>query len=431
MTADLAGVEQAAGWSGQATGQPGWVGIEALNVYCGLAALSVAELFTGRGLDRTRLSHVAMDQRSISLPCEDPVTNAVNAARPIVEALGPGKENIELLITSTESGVDYSKSVASYAHHHLGLSPRCRVFEAKQACYAATATVQLATGYVLSGMSPGAKALVIATDVAMVDARAGYAEPATGTGAAAMLIGTEPAVLRLDVGAFGMHSYETLDSARPGPNYDIADVDTSLFAYLDCLSHSFAGYREVVADVDLRRSFDYLALHTPFAGLVRAAHRKLMREQAAATQDEIDADFQVRVAPSLVYPSVVGNLCSGSVYLALASLIDNAGYAGESRTGLFSYGSGCASEFYSGLIGPDSRSALAPMRIAERLALRRPLSFSDYAALLEENLRCLVPVQHRAVEIERFKRFFDEDPDRPPMLMLRGIENYHRKYEWV
>ncbi|MFD5469931.1 hydroxymethylglutaryl-CoA synthase family protein [Streptomyces sp. NPDC127105] len=409
------------------------IGIEALNVHAGFAQLSTPELFEGRGLDRERIGHLMMRARSIALPCEDPITNAVNAAAPIVNRLAPqDKERIELILTSSESGVDFSKSIASYVHEFLGLSRKCRVMEVKQACYAATGALQIAAGYLASGVSPGAKALVIATDVSMVDARAGYAEPATGTGASAMLLGDDPRVLALDLGAFGTHAYETMDSARPMPDYDIADVDGSLFAYLDCVSNSFADYCGKVADVDLRTTFDQLALHTPFAGLVKAAHRKLMREQARATPDAIEADFAARVSPSLVYPSQVGNLCSGSVYLALASLIDNAPYRGTARVGLFSYGSGCASEFFSGLIDEGSRAALAELDIAGRLNARVPLDFAEYTELLAENSRCLVPVENRKIEVERYRRFLDARPGgREPLLAYRGTEGYHRTYEWV
>jgi polyketide biosynthesis 3-hydroxy-3-methylglutaryl-CoA synthase-like enzyme PksG len=56
------------------------IGIEALNVYCGPTRIGVPELFEGRGLDRRRLGNLPMDARSVNLPIEDPVTNAVNAA---------------------------------------------------------------------------------------------------------------------------------------------------------------------------------------------------------------------------------------------------------------------------------------------------------------------------------------------------------------
>ncbi|MFD0395933.1 hydroxymethylglutaryl-CoA synthase [Streptomyces nogalater] len=155
-----------------------------------------------------------------------------------------------------------------------------------------------------------------------------------------------------------------------------------------------------------------------------------MREQARAAPDAIEADFAARVSPSLVYPSRVGNLCSGSVYLALASLIDNAPYQGTARVGLFSYGSGCASEFFSGVIDEGSRAALAVMDIAG-LNARVPLDFAEYTELLAENSRCLVPVADRKIEVERYRRFLDARPGREPLLAYRGTEGYHRTYEWV
>ncbi|MDU0291030.1 hydroxymethylglutaryl-CoA synthase family protein [Saccharothrix longispora] len=406
-------------------------GIEAVNAYLGVACIPVPELFRGRGLDPARLANLMMSERSIGLPVEDPVTNAVNAAKPIVDALDPAeRDRIELLVTSTESGVDLSKSVASYVHRHLGLSPKCRVVEVKQACYAATAAVQLAVGYLASGISPGAKALVIATDVALVDARAEYAEPATGHGAAAVLLGDDPAVLAMDLGAFGNHSYETLDSARPTPEFDIADVDRSLFAYLDCLANSFADYADKVEDADFVDTFDHLVMHTPFVGLVKAAHRKMMRDLRRAAPAEIEADFERRLRPATAYASRVGNLCSGSVYLGLASAIDNAALGGGVRLGLYSYGSGCSAEFFSGVTDPRAAATVRAGRIAERLDARVELTFAEYDLLLKETLRCLVPVRDREVDLARWDEYLDRVPGREPMLVLSHVEDYHRQYEW-
>ncbi|WP_093802472.1 hydroxymethylglutaryl-CoA synthase family protein [Streptomyces sp. Wb2n-11] len=402
-------------------------GIEGLNVYTGLAQIPVPELFAGRGLEHERLANLAMTHRSIGLPFEDPVTNAVNAAKPLVDALDPAdREAVEVLITSTESGLDLSKSVASYVHEYLGLSRNCRVFEAKQACYAATGALQLATGYLASGASPGAKALVVATDVALVDARAGYAEPATGHGAAAVLLSDRPTVLELDLGAFGLYSYETLDSARPTPEFDIADVDRSLFAYLDCLTNSFADYRTRVEGADFPGTFDRLAMHTPFSGLVKAAHRKLMRE-AGASPAQAEEDFERRVRPSLAYPAQVGNLCSGSVYLALASLLATDPVDAALRVGLYSYGSGCSAEFFSGVAGPASAAAVRAMDIGGHLAGRRRLAFDEYTALLPENLRTLVPVENRTVDVDRYARYLPGDRT---LLVHTRTKDYHRMYEW-
>jgi 3-carboxymethyl-3-hydroxy-acyl-[acp] synthase len=408
------------------------VGIEALNVYCGLAQIPVEVMFGGRGLDQDRMSNLMMHQRSLGLPFEDTITNAVNAAKPIVDALAPEqKERIEILVISTESGIDYSKSVSSYVHHYLGLSRQCRVIEAKQACYAATGAVQMGVAYVASGVSPGAKVLVIAADVALVDARSQYTEPVMGAGAAAVLVSNYPRILTMDFGAFGNYAFETLDSARPSPTFELADVDRSLFAYLDCLKHAFLAYRDRVEGTDFATTFDFLVMHTPFAGLVKASHRKMMREFARMSPAEIEEDFTRRVLPSVAYASKVGNLCSGSVYLALASVIDtvkpDAGY----RLGLYSYGSGCCSEFFSGVIDQESTTALAEMQIGRHLAARCELTFEEYEGLLKETLGCLVPQKDRDVEIGRWSSVLDRRSVPRQLLALQAVRNYHREYEWV
>ncbi len=409
-------------------GRPSY-GIEWLNVYGGVTALPVEEIFRGRGLDLGRFGNLMMSARSVALPFEDPVTNAVNAARPITDLVGT--EGIELLVTATESGLDHSKSVASFVHRYLDLPSACRLVEVKQACYAATAALQLAIGHLAARAAPGARALVIATDVAVVAEDGEYAEPATGSGAVAMLVGADAGVLAVDPGAYGMHSFETLDSARPEPDRDLVDVDQSLAAYLQCAGRSVGDYLARVADADIRRTFGYLALHTPFAGLVKAAHRALLREFAGAVGAVVDEDFARRVEPSLRYPGLVGNLFSGSLYLALASLIDTARPASETRVGLFSYGSGCSSEFFSGVVGPESVRRLAEMRIGDRLAARRVLSFAEYTDLLPYARSCLVPRPDRHIDVDRHLKLAVDGAAGARLLALTGVRAYRRTYEWI
>ncbi|MEU4447809.1 hydroxymethylglutaryl-CoA synthase [Actinosynnema sp. NPDC050801] len=407
-------------------------GIEALDVYGGSLAVDVRAVFEGRGLDPQRFGNLEMRRRSVALPFEDPVTNAVNAAAPLLARLPEAdRQAIGLLVVASESGVDYSKSIASYVHDRLGLGHRCRVVEVKQACYSATAAVQLCLGYLASGFAPGGKALVIATDVSVADERAEYAEPVTGTGAVALLLGDRPRVFTVDPGAFGLHSFETLDSARPAPDLDIADADRSLLAYLECLHRSFADYASTVAGADFATTFDHLVMHTPFAGIVRAGHRRMMRTLHRADTGEIDRDFTRRVAPSLVYPGEVGNLFAGSVYLALAALIDTARPTGPARVGVFSYGSGCASEFYSGVIGPESVTAVGEARIAARLAARGTVDFTEYRRLQAEAAACLRPVADRDVDVDGWAWLLDRVVDRPKLLALTGVRGYHRRYEWI
>ena len=76
----------------------------------------------------------------------------------------------------------------------------------------------------------------------------------------------------------------------------------------------------------------------------------------------VEADFEKRVRPSLRYCQEVGNIYSGTIFLALCGVL--AGLTAPARIGLFSYGSGCCSEFYSGTA--DAASAAAGQRRPER-----------------------------------------------------------------
>jgi polyketide biosynthesis 3-hydroxy-3-methylglutaryl-CoA synthase-like enzyme PksG len=418
------------------------VGIEAIHPYLGQAAIDVRDLFAGRGLSLDRFDNLMMRRKSVALPCEDPVTHAVNAARPLVSRMDPSEvERIELVIAATESGLDFGKALSTYVHHHLGLPRSCRVFEVKHACYGGVAALQMAAALVASNASPGAKALVVATDVAgaleaplrreMVEKGEGYHEPSSGTGAVAMVIGDRPDVLELDAGAHGFHSFEVMDTCRPVDNHERGDADLSLLTYLDCLEGSFADYARRVDGADYVESFDYLAFHTPFAGMVKGAHRRMMRRQRpGSTPDQIDADFERRIAPSLRYCVEVGNVYSATVFLALCGVLAHESSGKERRVGLFGYGSGCSSEFWSGVIGARSHRRFVELEVERALERRRALSIAEYDRLLDLNCGVGFGVENGSVDVEAFADLYDQQVRGRGLLVLRRIEGFHRVYEW-
>lgn len=407
------------------------VGIERMNVYGGAASIGVKDIFHARGLNLQRFDNLMMREKSVGLPWEDPVTNAVNAARPIIDRLSEAeKARIEMVVTATESGIDFGKSISTYVHHHLGLGRRCKLFEVKQACYGGTAGLGIAANHVIAHAAYDPKVLVIATDVARSADKLSYAEPSQGCGAVAFLVGTSPSVLELDVGATGFHGYEVMDTCRPAYDVETGNPDVSLFSYLDCLEHCFEAYADRVEGADVVKTFDALAFHTPFGGMVKGAHRKLLRKFAALDTGAIERDFATRVTPSLEYCMRVGNLYSASLYLALSSLIDNLRAESAMRVGLFSYGSGCSSEFFSGLLGPSSRRVMAEMNIGAQLDRRYPLSMEEYDALLDSVRTFPFGAKDLEIGVSRFGRIYEQAFAGQRRLVLRGIKDYHREYEW-
>ena len=419
------------------------VGIEAMNVFAGTAKVAVLDLMEHRGLDIRRAENLLMVERSVALPQEDPISFAINAAKPIVDALSPEeRERIEMVITCSESGIDFGKSMSTYVHHYLGLSRNCRLFEVKQACYSGTAGFQTAVNFVLSGASPGAKVLVIATDISRPTLPEGvdfdmlrnmewsYAEPSSGAGAVAMLISDNPVLFEVDVGANGYYGFEVMDTCRPVVDGDVGDSDLSLMSYLDCCENAFGEYCKRVQGVDYVDTFGHLVFHTPFGGMVRGAHRTMMRKLKKADRDTIERDFEQRVAPGLTYCKHVGNIMGATVFLSLAGTIDAGDYSSPRRLGCFSYGSGCCSEFYSGVVHSGGQQALRGMEISRHLDERHLLDLASYDDLMIQNR--VVPFGVRDIAFDNASHPIVSQVRRSrPTLYLSSIEGYHRRYEWV
>jgi polyketide biosynthesis 3-hydroxy-3-methylglutaryl-CoA synthase-like enzyme PksG len=407
------------------------VGIESINAYVGKAFIDVRTLFEARGLDLERFPNLQMYRKSVGLPCEDPVTNAVNAAKPIIEALSADeRDRIELVITSTESSLDFGKALSTYVHDYLKLSRNCRLFEVKQACYAGTAALHMASSYVQASPYPGTKALVIATDTARAAAKGTYAEPTQGVGAVAMLVSQNPEVMALDFGANGLYSYEVMDTCRPTAEIETGDPDLSLLSYLDCLENSFANYQAKIEGADFLTTFDFLSFHTPFAGMVIGAHRKMMRKHAKLSAKEIELDFKRRMYPSLKYCIQVGNVYSATLYLALCGLIESGEFNGDKRVGLFSYGSGCSSEFYSGVISPRSKRKIQKMSLDRSIEDRCELSMARYDDMLSQNMEWLFGVQDKKVNLANFSEIYGKYYEGKGLLRLSEVKDYHRVYSW-
>ncbi len=338
------------------------VGIEEMNAYVGSAFIDVRTLFSARGLDPQRFGNLMMEQKSVNLPCEDPVTNGVNAAKPIIDRMRQDEiGRIEALIVGTESGLDFSKPVSTYIHDMLGLSSRCRTFEVKHACYGGTAALHAAAGMVLASPVPGTKALAIATDAAGVVAGMEYWEPSHGTGAVAMLVGSEPEVLELDAGA---------------------------------------------------------------------SFRTLLRKKTRLLPDQIEAEFDARVRPSLTYCARVGNTYSAALYLSLCALIGHADLSSSRRAGLFSYGSGCTSEFYSGVVSAEGARRLAAFALDAALDGRHRLDLADYELLSKLGQDAAFGVRDQRFEPSAYADVYAGAVAGRGLLVLDEIRDFHRTYRW-
>ncbi|MFC5800203.1 hydroxymethylglutaryl-CoA synthase family protein [Streptomyces formicae] len=397
------------------------VGIDDLAAYCGLAQIKVAELATARGMPIDRMRNLMMRAKSVALPCEDVVSFAVNAARPILDRLSSEhRDAIELLVVGTESGLDLSKAVSTWVHQLLGLPRTCRLFEVKQACYAGVAALQAAVAQIAVACRQDAKALVIGVDVPRLG-RYTSAEPSQGAGAVAVLVSRRPRLAVAELGAAGYYSYDITDVRRPTPVDHIWDPQLSLMSYIECLKGAFADYRSRIPG----REFDRLAFHTPFPGAVKGAHRALLRSFGTYSPGDIDDDFTRRVEPSIRYPSLVGNLYAGTTLLALASSIECAPAAQETRIGIFSYGSGCSAELCSYLLQP---SAGVNGAVGDVIDTRVALSVAAYDEVCDRTDCLYSGVADFAPDFTVIDKFGLAEAAGRPLIMLKDITGHERTY---
>lgn len=122
-------------------------------------------------------------------------------------------------------------------------------------------------------------------------------------------------------------------------------------------------------------------------------------ERAVARSNVFREAFARKVEPSLAFSRDIGNMYSGSLYLALASLIEHGGpqsLAGH-RIVFGSYGSGASAKVFSGVVAEDYQSIAQRLRVSECLRQeadgggRVPLTVSEYErlhALSDSELAC-------------------------------------------
>jgi polyketide biosynthesis 3-hydroxy-3-methylglutaryl-CoA synthase-like enzyme PksG len=415
------------------------VGIEAINIFTGSAFVDVEKLARHRHLDATRFTNLLMKQKTVALPYEDPVSFGINAARPLIDAMTPEeRDRIEMVITCTESAFDFGKSMSTYFHRLLGLNRNCRLFEVKNACYSGVAGLQMAANFVLSETSPGAKALVIATDITRfltVEGGEGltddwsFFEPSAGAGAVAMIVSDTPHVFQLDVGANGYYGFEVMDTCRPVPDSEAGDADLSLLSYLDCFEGAYLEYKKRVDGTDFGSTFAYLAMHTPFGGMIKGAHRDMMRKQCKAAPKDIEADFERRVMPGLAHCQRVGNIMGATTMLSLVSTIEHGDFGTPQRIGCFSYGSGCCSELFSGVATKEGQDRVRALRIGEQLDRRYELSMDEYDRLLVDSTAVKFGTRNVVLDtgfIPQARAAQGRDT-----LFLTAINEYKRLYERI
>lgn len=368
------------------------IGIDAIAFSTSRYFLSLLTLATHRHVDYEKYcTGIGQIKMAVFHDREDIVTLAIDAAEKAMQFI-PNKQEIDMLIFATESSFDLSKSAGIYVHHFLGLRQDCRVFDMKQACYSATAALQLAKVYIAA--NPDAKVLIIGSDIVKYSLKS-TGEATQGGAAVAMIISQNPRILELESYS-GVHTDDVMDFYRPvKKNEAIFDGTLSAYCYLKSLDICLHRYIDNSA-LSLK-DIDYTCFHTPFCKIARKANRQFFQ------------DYQLE--DSLIYNSTIGNSCSASLYISLISLLDNASEnLSSKRIGFYSYGSGSVAEYFSGIVNSQYEKMITADSNKNMLSSRHEISFEEYENFSNDTLDKQILYQNTG------------------SVSLKSIENHKRLY---
>lgn len=302
------------------------IGIDKIGIYIPKRYLDIRDLAVSRNIDPDKFTKgLGQDKMAIVDKSQDIVSMGVMASKNILTQ--EDKENIDLLIVATETGLDYSKAASTYIHGILKLNPYCRSYEIKEACFGGTAALMIAKDYI--SKNSGSKVLIITSDIAKYGIGSG-GESTQGAGAISMLITENPSIASVEDGSV-FYTQDVLDFYRPdNSKYPVVNGKLSTDTYLSLLDKV---YKEYSKKYDT--NFTNICFHIPYPKLALKGLRQI--------QPNLEESFLNTVKLN----SQVGNIYTGSIFLSFYSLISNSSDLKVSdRIGMYSYGSGAVAEFF-------------------------------------------------------------------------------------
>ncbi|TFG05306.1 MAG: hydroxymethylglutaryl-CoA synthase family protein [Promethearchaeota archaeon] len=341
------------------------VGISAMGFYIPRHYIAIEKLLEARGEDPAKATRgLGLERMAILASNEDSISMAANA----VENLDFDRDRVGKLIFATECGCDSAKDNATYLHELAGLSENCEAYDIKAACAAGTYAVWQVIDWILSGRGKGKLGIVVCSDKAVYEYQSS-AEITGGGGAVALLVEEEPQILRFNFEA-GDYKRNVRDFWKPlGCECAIVADDgvPSVTCYLEALAAAYSNYLQAGGS----SNFDYLVFHTPYSKMVHKAFNAL-----ADLIPEIKGKFESMTAGSLKVPSLVGNIYNGALYLALASLLEQyQEMIRGKKIGFYSFGSGCSSKFFTGIVQNECNPTF---NLLDQLKRMKPISPKDY-----------------------------------------------------
>ncbi|KAL9096675.1 MAG: hypothetical protein Q9165_001163 [Trypethelium subeluteriae] len=419
--------------------RPQNVGIKALELYFPSQCVDQAELEKFDGVSQGKYT-IGLGQTKMSF-CddrEDIYSLALTAVSSLLRKYSIDPKSIGRLEVGTETLLDKSKSVKSVLMQLFQDSGNTNVegVDTVNACYGGTNALFNTVNWMDSSYWDGRNAIVVAGDIALY--KKGNARPTGGAGCVAMLIGPDAPIV-VEPGLRGSYIVHAYDFYKPDltSEYPIVDGHFSIKCYTEAVDACYKAYNDREAKLHGQANgtnghattesletpldrFDSVIFHAPTCKLVAKSYARLLyndflkdpsnplfaevpaeirtlSKEASLTDKTLEKTFMAlakkryaqRVQPGIQVPTMCGNMYSASVYGSLCSVLSNVNSSDlqGKRIGVFSYGSGLASSFFSLKVVGSTKDIQEKLDIQNRLAARRvvpPQVYDDMCNLREK-----------------------------------------------
>lgn len=430
------------------------VGIDAISYSIPQLQLPIKSLANLRGIDPAKLEK-GLGLLNMTIPDvhQDVVTFAANAALKLIKQEGLDPKSLGRIYVATESSVDASKPIASYvlgmleeklkkkygAHNLM----HCDVLDMTFACISGVDALHNTLDWIR--VNPEEIGMVICTDIAKYDLNS-TGEYTQGTGAVAVLLKQNPRIIEID-STQGISTENVFDFFKPRrivKKKDIIGDDTNpewmgvleeeveIFKEQPVFEGQYSNecYQARITDayfklkkklgkeealIDTWRS---IILHLPYAFQGRRMFGALYlqeNEEVKGTAFPTDANWKEKVReqtktpayrafveeklrPSEIASSRIGNIYTGSIFMALLSALlyhkeEGNEISGE-IFGFISYGSGSKSKVFQGTIASDWKSPLETVSLFKELDETHELSVVEYEALHKKTCKqSILPIK--------------------------------------
>jgi hydroxymethylglutaryl-CoA synthase len=422
--------------------RPKDVGVLAMEVYFPRRCVSEADLEVFDGVSKGKYT-IGLGQEYMAWPDdrEDINSFALNAVSGLLEKFNIDPKSIGRIDVGTETIIDKSKSVKTTLMDLFAESGNFDIegIDSKNACYGGTAALFNAINWIESNSWDGRNAIVVSGDIAVY--AEGAARPAGGAGACAILIGPNAPVVFDPI--HGTYMANTYDFYKPQLSSEYPEVDgpVSVVTYVAALDAAYTTFREKISKAAKRahinghstekpaealfslEDVDYAIFHSPYGKQAVKGHARMMfndfvanpkaprfanisdpeallsASHAVSLADKntektfvgaSKSSFAQKTDPGMACSRRLGNMYTASLYGCLASLlstVEPASLLGK-RVSLFSFGSGCASSFFTLRVKGDTSAIRGKMDLINRLAQMKvvpPEEFVQALHLREKN----------------------------------------------